>query len=192
MKKSLGPKTLLYPTPVMIVGSYNADGTSNLMTVAWGGIANSKPASVAVSIRSATATHGNIMQRKAFTVCIPNESQVLEADYVGIVSGREHNKMAELGLTPTPSELVDAPYANEFPLVLECRLVAIHELGLHTQFIGEVVDVKADYNIVNEAGNGVDVTLLRPIVYAIGAQAYFGLGHHLGKAFEIGREAVEK
>ena len=192
MKKSLGPKTLLYPTPVLIVGSYNADGTSNIMTAAWGGIASSKPASIAVSIRSATATHGNIVQRKAFTISIPNESQVLEADYAGLVSGREHNKMAELGLTPTPSELVDAPYASEFPLVLECRLVAVHDLGMHTQFIGEVVDVKANYTILNEGGGSVDVTLLRPIVYAVGTQGYFGLGHHLGKAFEIGREAVEK
>jgi len=190
MKKSLGPKTLIYPTPVLIVGSYNADGTANIMTAAWGGVASSKPASVAVSIRSATATHGNILQRKAFTISIPCESQAMVADYAGLVSGREHNKMAELGLTPVPSDQVDAPYAAEFPLVLECRLAAVHELGMHTQFIGEVVDVKADYGIVTE-GNHVDVTLLRPIVYAMGAQAYFGLGHQLGKAFEMGKGAVE-
>jgi flavin reductase (DIM6/NTAB) family NADH-FMN oxidoreductase RutF len=189
MKKSLGPKTLIYPTPVMLVGSYNPDGSTNIMTAAWGGVASSKPASIAVSIRSATATHGNIMQRKAFTVSIPCESQAMIADYAGLVSGREHNKIAELGLTPAASVLVDAPYASEFPLVLECRLAAVHELGMHTQFIGEVIDTKAEYAVLGDGG-GVDVTLLRPILYAIGAQAYFGLGRHLGKAFEMGREAV--
>jgi flavin reductase (DIM6/NTAB) family NADH-FMN oxidoreductase RutF len=190
MKKSLGPKTLIYPTPVLVVGSYNADGSANIMTAAWGGVASSKPASIAVSIRSATATHGNIMQRKAFTVSIPGESQAMIADYVGLVSGREHNKIAELGLTPAASMLVDAPYASEFPLVLECRLSAVHELGMHTQFIGEIVDTKAEYSVLGEDGAGVDVTLLRPILYAMGAQAYFGLGKHLGKAFDIGRDAV--
>ena len=190
MKKSLGPKSLIYPTPVMVVGSYNADGTPNLMTAAWGGVASSKPASVAISIRSATATHGNIMQRKAFTVSIPSEGQAVIADYVGMVSAREHNKMAELGLTFTPSELVDAPYAAEFPLVLECRLTDVHELGTHTQFVGEVVDAKAEYGVLGDNG-GVDVTMLRPIIYAIGSHGYFGLGHHLGKAFEMGKDAVE-
>lgn len=190
MKKSLGPKTLIYPTPVMVVGTYNADGTANIMTAAWGGVASSKPASIAVSLRSATATHGNILQRKAFTVSILTESQAVIADYAGLVSGREHNKMIELGLTPAPSELVDAPYASEFPLVIECRLGAVHDLGMHTQFIGEVVDAKAEYGILGESG-GIDVALLRPVMYAMGAQAYFGLGHHLGKAFEMGRDAVE-
>jgi flavin reductase (DIM6/NTAB) family NADH-FMN oxidoreductase RutF len=190
MKKSLGPKTLIYPTPVMVVGSYNADGTANLMTAAWGGVASSKPASVAVSIRSATATHGNILQRKAFTIGIPCESQAVIADYAGLVSGREHDKMAELGLTLTPSELVDAPYAAEFPLVLECRLASVNEFGTHTQFVGEVVDAKAEYGVLGDTGS-VDVTLLRPITYAIGSQGYFGLGKHLGKAFEIGKDAIE-
>jgi len=186
MKKSLGPKTLIYPTPVLVVGSYNADGTANIMTAAWGGVASSKPATIAVSIRSATATWGNIMQRKAFTVSIPSESQAVHADYAGLVSGREHNKMIELGLTPTPSDLVDAPYAAEFPIVLECRLTDSHDLGMHTQFLGEVIDAKVEYAVLTERET-VDITLLRPIVYAMGTQAYFGLGHHLGAAFEIGR-----
>jgi flavin reductase (DIM6/NTAB) family NADH-FMN oxidoreductase RutF len=186
MKKSLGPKTLIYPTPVLIIGSYNPDGRPNLMTAAWGGVASSRPASLAISLRSATASHGNILERKAFTVSLPNESQAIAADYAGLVSGREHDKVAELGLTAVPSDLVDAPYFAEFPLVLECRLTAVHDLGMHTQFIGEIIDVKAEHAVLANEG-AVDIALLRPILYAVGTQGYFGIGHHLGQAFDMGR-----
>ena len=187
MKKSLGAKTLLYPTPVLVVGTYDAEGRANAMTAAWGGVASSKPPSIAVSLRAATASHGNIVARQAFTISLPAENQAAQADYFGIVSGRDHDKFAEVGLTAERSTLVDAPYVAEFPLVLECKLVATHELGLHTQFIGEVVDVKADESILTQDG-GVDVELLRPILYAIGAQAYYGLGGLVGKAFSMGNE----
>ena len=73
MKKSLGAKTILYPTPVLVIGTYGADGRANAMTAAWGGIACSKPPCVSVSLRSATASHGNIMARKAFTISLPGE-----------------------------------------------------------------------------------------------------------------------
>jgi len=68
MKKSFGAKTLVYPTPVWIIGTYDKVGKPNAMTIAWGGICSSTPPCVAVSIRKATYTHGNIIERKAFTV----------------------------------------------------------------------------------------------------------------------------
>ena len=126
------------------------------MTAAWGGIACSKPPCVSVSLRAATASHGNIMARKAFTISLPGEANAAQADYFGIYSGRDHDKFAELGLTAVRSELVDAPYIAEFPMVLECKVVAVHELGLHTQFIGEILDVKADEAVLTPEG-GVDL-----------------------------------
>jgi len=190
MKTSLGAKTLLYPTPVLVVGSYNAEGKPNAMTAAWGGVACSKPPCVAISLRAATASHGNIMARKAFTISLPGEANAAEADYFGLVSGRDHDKFADLGLTAVRSELVDAPYIGEFPLVLECKVVEVHELGLHTQFIGEVLDVKADDAVLTAAG-GVDIERLKPILFAIGSQAYFGVGEMVGKAYSIGKPSPE-
>jgi len=190
MKKSLGAKTLLYPTPVLVVGSYNAEGKPNAMTAAWGGVACSKPPCVAISLRAATASHGNIMARKAFTISLPGEANAAEADYFGLVSGRDHDKFAELGVTAVRSELVDAPYVGEFPLVLECKVVEAHELGLHTQFIGEVLDVKADEAVLTAAG-GVDIERLKPILFAIGSQAYYGIGEMVGKAYSIGKPSPE-
>jgi len=190
MKKSLGAKTILYPTPVLVVGSYDAEGRANVMVAAWGGIACSKPPCVSVSLRSATSSHGNIMARKAFTISLPGEANAAEADYFGLVSGRDHDKFAELGVTAVHSELVDAPYVGEFPLVLECKVVEVHELGLHTQFIGEVLDVKADEAVLTAAG-GVDIERLKPILFAIGSQAYYGVGEMVGKAYSIGKPSPE-
>ena len=187
MKKSLGAKTILYPTPVLVVGSYDADGKANIMTAAWGGVACSKPPCVAVSMRAATASHGNVMARKAFTISLPGEANAAQADYAGIVSGRDHDKFAEMGLTAVASDLVDAPYVGEFPLVLECKVVAVHELGLHTQFIGEILDVKADESVLTAAG-GIDLEQLKPILYAIDARSYYGIGDLVGKAYTIGKE----
>jgi flavin reductase (DIM6/NTAB) family NADH-FMN oxidoreductase RutF len=187
MKKSIGPKTIVYPTPVLVVGSYDDEGKPNVMTVAWGGICCSVPPCVAVSLRKATYSHGNIVRRKAFTVSVPSERHVKEADYFGIVSGRSEDKFAATGLTPVRSELVDAPYVQEFPLVLECRLAHTFELGLHTQFVGEILDVKIDEDVLGQGGVP-DLEKLLPIAFAPEAHAYYALGRHLGKAFSIGKK----
>ena len=187
MKKSLGAKTLLYPTPVLIVGTYDAEGKANVMAVAWGGICCSDPPCVAISVRKSRHTYDAVVQRKAFTVGIPSEKHVKEADYFGIASGAKTDKFADTGLTPVRSELVDAPYVEEFPLSLECRLLHTYDLGIHTQFVGEILDVKADEEVLSEKGTP-DAEKILPFAFAPGNMAYFGHGKYLGKAFSIGRE----
>ena len=186
MKKSLGAKTILYPTPVLVVGTYDPEGKPNAMTAAWGGICCSVPPCIAVSMRKATYSHGNMLHRGAFTVCVPGEKYAKEADYFGIASGRTEDKFAAAGLTPVRSELVDAPYVREFPLVLECRLAHTFELGLHTQFVGEILDVKIDEDALGASGKP-DLEKLRPMLYAPECQEYYGVGRSLGKAFSIGK-----
>ena len=186
MKKSLGAKTIVYPTPVLIVGTYDKEGKPNVMTAAWGGICCSVPPCIAVSLRKATYSYGNIVDRKAFTVSVPSERYVREADYFGLATGRTEDKFAATGLTPVRSELVDAPYVGEFPLVLECRLAHTIELGLHTQFVGEILDVKIDEDMLTEAGSP-DIAKLQPIIFATDVRTYHGIGRFLGKAFSIGK-----
>ena len=186
MKKSLGAKTIVYPTPVFIVGTYDKTGKPNVMNVAWGGLCCSSPPCVAVSVRKATYTYGNIVDQKAFTINIPSESHVKQADYFGIVSGAKEDKFSATGLTPVKSDLVDAPYIKEFPLILECKLTHTIEIGLHTQFIGQIVDVKAEESVLG--GNGtLDIKKVNPILYAPENRAYYGVGECLGKAFSIGK-----
>jgi len=186
MTKSLGPKTLIYPAPVLVVGTYNKAGKPNVMTASWGGICCSQPPCVAVSLRKATSSHGNILDRGAFTVSIPSEKYVKEVDYFGLVSGRSMDKFAATKLTPVKSKLVDAPYVKEFPLVMECKLVHVAELGLHTQFVGEVIDAKADESIIGDSG-AIDIKKLKPLVFAPDTQDYYGIGSFKGKVFSAGK-----
>jgi flavin reductase (DIM6/NTAB) family NADH-FMN oxidoreductase RutF len=190
MKKSLGAKTILYPTPVLLVGTYDAAGRPNIMTAAWGGICCSSPPCVAVSLRKATYTYGNLVQQGGFTINIPSDKYAVQADYCGMVSGKKADKFAETGLTPVRSALVNAPYIEELPLVLECKLVHQIELGLHTLFVGEILDVKANEDVLDDKGVP-DVEKLKPFFYAPEANAYYGTGKRLGDAFSIG-QAVRK
>ncbi|NQU25437.1 MAG: flavin reductase family protein [Candidatus Nealsonbacteria bacterium] len=187
MKKSLGPKTLVVPTPVWIVGTYDEAGRPNGAAVAWGGVCCSSPPCVAISLRAATYTHGNIQAKKAFTISIPSEKHVAEADYFGMVSGDSEDKFAKTGLTPVRSELVDAPYIEEFPVVLECTLLQAADLGQHTQFIGEILEVKADESVLGERGFP-DIEKVRPILFTPGVRVYHGVGGLIDNAYSIGRK----
>ena len=187
MKKSVGAKTLLFPTPVLMVGTYDEAGKPNLMNAAWGGICCSDPPCVTVSIRKARYSYTNIEKHKAFTVGIACENKMAEADYVGIVSGRDVDKFSVSGLTPVRSEVVDAPYAAEFPVVLECRLLHTLEIGVHTQFIGEIIDVKADIEVFGEDGQ-LDIMKIKPLIYDTSHKGYHGVGPLLGKAYSVGKE----
>lgn len=187
MKQSMGAKTLLFPAPVLLVGTYDRKGKPNLMNAAWGGICCSQPPCIAVSLRKATDSYASIVERQAFTISIPSEAHMKEADYVGIVSGRDVDKFAATGLTSVKSELVDAPYAAEFPFVLECRLLHTLEIGLHTLFVGEIVDVKADAAVLG-ADNLPDILKIKPLVFDTAHRGYYGIGPFLGEAFAVGKK----
>ncbi|MDA8121661.1 MAG: flavin reductase family protein [Deltaproteobacteria bacterium] len=187
MKKSLGARTLVFPTPVWVVGTYDKEGKPNVMAAAWGGICCSRPPCVAVSLRKATYSYGNIVERKSFTISVPSEAHAREADYIGIASGRNADKFAATGLTPVRGAFVDAPYVGEFPLVLECRLLHAIELGLHTQFVGEILDVKAEESVLGEGGLP-DIEKVRPILFEPEVNTYHGVGRLVGSAYSIGKD----
>lgn len=186
MKKSLGAATLLFPTPVLIVCSYDAQGAPNAMNVAWGGICCSQPPCLAISVREPRKTYENILLKKAFTVNIPSEKHLKEADYFGIVSGKAEDKFKATGLTPVKSDLVDAPFIKEFPFVVECLLKESHKLGAHTQFIGEIKDVKVDDSILNTKGFP-DVDKMKPFMFDPCTSSYFSTGKFLAQAFSVGK-----
>lgn len=191
MKKSLGAKTLLFPTPVLLVGSYDEEGNPNLMTASWGGICCSQPPCIAVSLRKATYTYAALVERKAFTIGIASEGTMVEADFAGIASGSDVDKFAVAGLTPVRSKVVDAPYAAEFPLIIECRLLHTMELGLHTQFIGEIIDVKADAGVLAEDGLP-DIMKIKPLIFDTGHRGYHGVSPLLGLAFTVGKAKMSE
>jgi flavin reductase (DIM6/NTAB) family NADH-FMN oxidoreductase RutF len=191
MKKSIGPKTIVYPTPVFIVGTYDENKIPDVMAAAWGGISCSKPPCLSISLQKHRYTLKNIIERKSFTINIASEDFVNESDYFGMVSGRDENKFSKSGLTPIKSEIVDAPYIKEFPLILECKLVHTADLGMHTQITGEIIDVKVDEDMVDDRGLP-DINKIKPFIYDPSAVAYYGIGKYLGNAFNLGNEIRKK
>lgn len=191
MKISMGARPLLFPTPVFAVGTYDREGKPNVMIVAWGGLCCSQPPSVAISVRKPTYTYSNLMEKKSFTISIPSEDYIKEADYFGMVSGKTEDKFSKAGLTPERADHVDAPYVKEFPLILECRVTHVVEIGLHTQFIGEILDVKIDEDKLDEKRLPV-IERLKPFSFIPDSRTYYGFSRFLGKAFLIGKEIKER
>lgn len=187
MKKSVGPRTIIFPTPALIVATYDKNGKANAMTAAWVGICCVNPPCVAVSLEKSRYTYENIIEQKAFTINIASEAHVKSVDYFGIATGRKTDKFSVTGLTPVKSLLINAPYIEEYPMILECKLLHTVEIGSHTQFIGEILDLKADQSILNEEGLP-DIEKVMPICYGPLKGSYFGIGKKLGKAFSIGKE----
>lgn len=160
-----------------------------MMTASWAGIVSSNPVTISISLRKATYSYNSILERKAFTISIPSQKHILEMDYVGTKSGKKENKFEKTRLTPVSSDLVDAPYVGEFPVVLECQLLKYNDLGLHTMFMAEVIDVKIDELCLRENGKP-DIPALSPIAYAHGDREYYEVGEFLGKANKLWKGSI--
>jgi len=182
MRKNFGAKTMCYPMPVFIIGTYNADGTPNAMNAAWGGISEEKEISICVSAGHKTAE--NIQQRKAFTVSMATAQHAAACDYVGLVSGNDvQDKLTRAGFHTLASEFVDAPLIEELPVALECRLISYDPETC--RLVGEIVNVCADEAVLDAEGK-IDVRKLQPITYDSMHHDYLVLGEKVGNAFRDG------
>ena len=182
MKKDLGTKPFIMPMPVLIIGTYNEDGSADAMNAAWGTLCDMN--SVALYLSEGHKTVANIRARKAFTVAIADEANMIPADYVGLVSAHTENKKIEKsGFTVTKSNCVNAPVIEELPLTLECELDYIDEKS--GCVYGKISNAIADEKVLDESGN-VDLNRLNPISYDPASRSYFTMGKKVGKAFSIG------
>jgi len=189
--KSLGPGTMAFPTPAWVIATYDKNDRANVMTAAWGGIANSNPPSVFVAVQPVRYTYENVLAKREFTICIPSEEFAKETDYFGMESGRETDKIEAAGLTAARAEKVNAPYIKEFPMYLECKLTDRMNLGSHFVLIGQIIDVKAKEDILDHK-ESIEIQKLKPILYSPTDRSYYGVGEELGNAFSIGKELKKK
>ena len=182
MKRNFGAKAWLYPMPVLIIGSYDAEGEPDAMNAAWGGI--SLEDRISICVDDSHRTTANVLARKAFTVHVANAAQMVACDYVGIVSGNQDpNKVAKTGWTLTKSAFVDAPIIEELPMVLECELVSYDRADC--RMVGRIVNVAIDEQCLSADGK-VDVAKLDPITYDSVNHVYRRLGPIAGEAFKAG------
>lgn len=190
MKKSIKITTAACPTPVWCIGTYDENDKPNIMTIAWGGIACSVPPHLTISVRKATYTYNALISKKCYTVSIPSSKYIKEADYFGMVSGKDTDKFAVTGLTPIRSDIVDAPYIDEFLLIFECAVKNIVEIGGHIQFIGEIMGIKADENILNN--NEVPIIeKINPFIYAPTTKEYRSINSVIGHGFKSGQKFIQ-
>lgn len=183
MRKDLGAKPFLYPMPVLMIATYDADGVPNVMNAAWGCISDERK--VSITVDRSHKTMANILARKAFTVSPATASHVAACDYLGIVSGNDvPDKVARSGLHVTGSGKVDAPVIDELPLALECRMVSYDDAT--EVLVGEIVGVSADEGILSADGR-IDVSKLDPITYDTVNKKYLRLGDIVGSAFSDGK-----
>ena len=187
MKKSLKLRAVVSPTPAIIAAAYDEKGKADACTLAFYTPSSHKPPCLTIAI-NATAkrkTLKSILHSGAFTIGYPSIEQAAEADYIGIASGYEHDKIAEVGWTVTRAEKVNAPVINELKLVVECKVVNAVTIGSHVQITGEAVNIQADESIIDERGK-YDLAKLNPIIYDEEQFAYRTLGGKTADAFKAG------
>ncbi|MBU4554854.1 MAG: flavin reductase family protein [Eubacteriales bacterium] len=165
------------PVPVVLVTAAAEGFRPNMITIAWTGIVNSEPPMVYVSIRPSRHTYELVRRSGEYVINVPSVDQVRQTDYCGVVSGRDVDKFKETGLTPVPAAHVKAPLIKEFPVNLECRVVETVKLPTHDVFIGEVLAVHFNEEVLNENGR-VDVDKVRP--YAFCMQEYRTVVEQIG------------
>lgn len=183
MRKKLNITEGIFPMPVLMVATYNEDGSVNVMNAAWGTM--QERGNVALNLTETHKTVKNIKARKAFTVSIADAAHVVEADYFGVESGnRIGNKFENSGLTASKSELVDAPVINEFPLCLECEFIEYQDGEYGCGVIGKVVNVTADEKVIVDGK--IDINLVNAIAFDPYTHGYYKVSGRVGEAFKDG------
>jgi len=179
MKQSWKPGTMIYPLPAVLVGCGNSPENWNIITIGWVGTICTNPAMCYISVRPERHSYPLIIENKEFTINLTNEEMARSTDWCGVKSGAEFDKFKETGLTPVKGEMVNAPIIEQSPLAIECRVVEAKELGSHTMFIAEVLNVQADEKYIDPKTGEFRLQDAKLITYSHGH--YFKLGEEIGK-----------
>ena len=188
-KKELKMRAVVAPTETVIVSAYDKDGKADACTLAFYMVSSHVPPCVTIGINATQKrkTLKDMLETKAFVLGFPSVSQVKEADYLGVESGYQTDKLANIGFTTSPAETVYAPIINELALSLECEVIHTVTIGSHMQVTGEVKRIIADESILNERGRVV-LEKLQPIIYDEEAGRYLSVGEKVADAFRSGIE----
>ena len=181
-EKRLGPQSLVIPEPVLIIGTYNEDGTPNAMNAAWGGVADYNQIFISLSEHKTTK---NIRRLNAFTVSFATKEYMAACDYVGLVSGNKvPDKVERAGFHAVKSKLVVAPIFKELPVTLECVVDSFsRKTGI---LIGNIVNVSVDSKVMTRGK--VDLNKLQPLIYDGLNHNYNVIGEKVGDAFKEGKK----
>ncbi len=178
MKMEKSPWAALFPCPVVLVTCVDSEGSANIITLAWVGVVCSSPPMLGLGVQPRRYSHGLIERSGEFVVNIPTKDIVEETDFCGTISGKNVDKFSQTGLTPIPADKVKPPLIKECPVNIESVVKKKIPLGIHHLFIGEIVQVHVDQEILNENGR-IDFNKVSPFVYNQGE--YWSLDRKIGE-----------
>ena len=185
MRKNIKNTDAIFPMPVLMIATYNEDGTIDVMNAAWGMMLEQNY--IVLNLTETHKTVKNIKNRKAFTVSIADAKHIKEADYFGIVSANNtKNKFENSNLTAIKSEIVDAPIINEFPICMECEFIEYQDDQYGCGVVGKIVNVSALESVMN--GDNVDISLVDAIAFDPYTHGYYKVSERVGNAFKDGLE----
>lgn len=183
MRKKLNLTEGIFPMPVLMIATYNEDGSIDVMNAAWGTM--QERGNVALNLTESHKTVQNIKARGAFTVSIADAAHVVEADYFGVESGnKEPRKFEKSGLSAVKSDNVDAPIINEFPICMECEFIEYQSDEFGIGVIGKVVNITADESVM--VGDKIDMSLVNAIAFDPYTHGYYKVSERVGEAFKDG------
>lgn len=187
MKVNLKPRSMMYPAPAVVASAYDEEGNADCCTLAFATMCSHRPPAVMIAINTTLKrkTLKSIHYSKEFCLGFPSLEHVAEIDYMGIASGYDTNKIEDVNFTYTDAEMVNAPIINEFKVSLECKVIHVAEVGSHTQITGEIVNVQADEDVLDEK-NRIIPEKLNPVVFDDVTHSYYEFGERIAKAFKVG------
>lgn len=189
MKKDLGVMPAIFPMPVLMVASYDQNGTVQVMNAAWG--MTCEMDKIALFLDESHATTKAIKQSKAFTVSIADKEHMDVADYFGIATGNKMpDKFAKSGYHAEKSKKVNAPVIQEFPVTLECELAEITNTENVKAVVGKIVNVLADEKVLSENGK-VDPLKLNALIFDQFQRDYYVATEKVGQAWNAGKEIMK-
>lgn len=190
MLKNLGVKPYTFPMPVLMISTYNEDGSIDVMNMAWGGVCAENM--VALNIDEDHKTSQNIKRTGAFTLSIADIDHIEEADFFGIATGNKmKDKFERSGLHAIKSDKVNAPIVQEFPLTLECKVVECQNTVYGFRVLGEIRNVLADEKVLDDKDR-VDPAKLNAFVFDQFQSGYYAIGEKVGKAWQTGSKFMKK
>lgn len=180
MTKDFGVKPYLFPMPTYMIGTYNQDGTVDVMMMAWGGICAEDM--VALNLEAEHKTVANIQARKAFTLAVPGTDTLKESDFLGIASANKMpDKFERSGLHAVKSQQVDAPVITEYPVTLECEVVEMQSQPYGLRILGRIVNVIADQKVLDQNGK-IDASRIGAFAFDQMQNGYYAMGEKVGQA----------
>ncbi len=186
----MGPETLIYPQPALLIGA-NVNGKPNFLTVAWSGIANGEPPMISIAIRHNRYTLGGIRQNMTFSVNVPSTDMVRETDYCGIVSGSEVDKVEVCRFKVFYGKLRSAPLIEQCPVNLECKVIHSLDLGSHLLVVGRIEETHVSESCLTDGKPDIDK--INPFSYITDPDSqYQAVGEVIGKAYSIGKELAKR